>query len=145
MKEVIGVDLGVRSAHISTAMGCFTFESEKDWPRGRQIQYIYDCMTERFIGNLYYAFVEEPVVAGARNLRTSLRIAQVSGAVLSAVEGELVPVSTWKKATVGSGNASKDDVRDWLSDKPEYSKAKESQDWIDATCLRLYGETVDHR
>ena len=141
MLKIIGIDLGVRTAHISTKRHCFTIGLKpKQGTRDEEIQCIYDGISERFDGN-YYAYIEEPVVAGARNLRTSLRIAQISGAVLSAVNGELVPVSTWKKEVVGKGNAKKEEIREWLKTQPEYKYASSSQDWIDATCLRLYGES----
>lgn len=141
MPTIIGIDLGVRTAHVSTPRHCFTIGLKpKAGSRCEEIQCIYDGIEDRF-GADTYAFVEEPVVAGARNLRTSLRIAQISGAVLSAINGELVPVSTWKKAIVGKGNAKKEEVKAWLKTQPEYDMAFSSQDWIDATCLRLYGQS----
>lgn len=141
MPEIIGIDLGVRSAHISTSRGCYTFGSKlRELSRDKELQHIYDSMSERFTGCGYYAFVEEPVVAGARNLRTSLRIAQISGAVLAAVPGELVPVPRWKKEVVGKGNATKEEVREWLESQPGYENPLSSQDHVDATCLRFYGQ-----
>ena len=143
--QLIGIDLGVRSVHVSTDTYCTTFAAPiKKWPRYQEIQYLCDMVSEQFSGD-YYAYVEEPVVAGARNLRVSLRIAQVGGAVLSVVNGEFVPVSTWKKATVGKGNAPKSDVKKWLEGRPEYIMASSSQDWVDATCIRLYGEMCAKR
>ena len=143
MPEIVGVDLGVRVAHVSTSLACFSFTSKKEWPRYKQLQNIADQFYTRFGSDDCYLFVEEPVVAGARNLRVSLQMAQLGGAILASVPGEFVPVSTWKKATVGKGNARKEDVRNWLRDnektKDEYEKAKGSQDWIDASCIRLYG------
>jgi len=142
VSEIIGVDLGVRSVHVSTQSHCFTYAADKKLERYQQIQYIYESMYDRFLHDRIYAFVEEPVVAGARNLRTSLQIAQISGAVLSVFDGTLVPVSTWKKEIVGKGNATKDDIKEYLKTQPEYEFTKGKQDWIDATCIRLYGESV---
>lgn len=94
-------------------------------------------------------FVEEPLVAGARNLRTSLLMAQAVGALmvgLTTTKGGCyqVPVSRWKKETVGNGSASKKDVALWLSDThPEYAAACDgSQDYADACCIALYGVAV---
>jgi Holliday junction resolvasome RuvABC endonuclease subunit len=141
--EIIGIDLGVRVAHVSTARHCFSVGLKpKQGTRYEEIQCIAQALkteADTEWGSDVYAYVEEPVVAGARNLRTSLRMAQVSGAILSVMSGELVPVSTWKKAVVGKGNATKDDVRAYLQSQPEFKETHGKQDWIDATCIRLYG------
>lgn len=96
-----------------------------------------------------YVFCEEPVVAGARNLRTSLKIAQavgaiVSGAAHSTLRTYLVPVSKWKKATCGSGSAGKPQVTDWLNHThPAYAAAcGGKQDLVDACCIALYGLSI---
>lgn len=91
-------------------------------------------------------FIEEPVVAGARNLRSSLLIAQVCGVMLVAAGMgrvvKLTPVSSWKVETVGHGNADKDAIRRWL-DHVHPAIAKEcglDQDLYDASCVALYGQ-----
>lgn len=108
------------------------------------MQHLSQVLVETFPKDTTYVFVEEPVVAGARNIRTSLQMAQVCGVVLSVLNGQVVPVSTWKKAVVGKGNASKEDVKEWLSNiQHRYPEAKQ-QDHVDATCIRIYGETIGY-
>lgn len=147
---IVGIDLGVRTIHVSTPSKCFTITAEKKSERHTEIINLYTQFYHRVIGPKMMAkcFVEEPVVAGARNLRSSLQIAQVSGAILATpINSYLVPVSTWKKEVVGKGNASKDEVAEWLLlNRPElYELTGGKQDHIDATCIRLYGEIVESR
>lgn len=107
---------------------------------------------KKFLDGLPCAvFIEEPVVAGARNIRSSLLIAQVCGVMLAAAGMErvtrLVPVSTWKKETIGSGSADKQHVRDWLDRvHPQVaSKCGHDQDLYDASCVALYGQAMLRR
>lgn len=96
-------------------------------------------------------YVEEPVIG--RNRRGGILQAQVHGVVLaSAVESGITSVysisnTAWKKETVGSGNASKDECREWL--EREYPRLAESCDedidLIDAACIALYGRGVQAR
>lgn len=95
-----------------------------------------------------YVFCEEPVVAGARNLRTSLKLAQSVGAIVTGATEQtpkvyLVPVSKWK-TICGSGSAGKPQVTGWLSSThPAYAALCDgSQDLIDACCIALYGMSV---
>jgi Holliday junction resolvasome RuvABC endonuclease subunit len=137
--KIIGVDLGVRSVHIASDTYCWTIEATKS-ERAKELQFLSEKLYLNFIKSDVYAYVEEPVVAGARNLRTSLQIAQVCGVVLSVLNGELVPVSSWKKGTVGKGNAKKEDAANWLQEvHPVLHQRTKRQDHIDATCIRLYG------
>lgn len=91
-------------------------------------------------------YIEEPLVAGARNLQSSLKIAQVAGALLCLSAGMervyLVPVSTWKKDTVGHGNATKPEVRAWVDQHyPSIaSVCGLDQDLYDAAAVALYGQ-----
>jgi Holliday junction resolvasome RuvABC endonuclease subunit len=96
-------------------------------------------------------YCEEPVVAGARNLRSTILVAETVGVVLALnARVHLVPVSSWKKATVGNGNASKADVTEWLTrEHPSYASEchdtqhRESQDLRDAAAIYLYGKDMD--
>lgn len=91
-------------------------------------------------------YVEEP--PKVKNLRTFLHLGQTCGMVLSYwAPSYEVPVASWKKATVGSGNASKGDVSDWLRDNhpDRHALCRGSQDLIDAACLQIYGTQVDER
>jgi Holliday junction resolvasome RuvABC endonuclease subunit len=98
-----------------------------------------------------HVFIEEPVVAGARNLRSSLLIAQTCGSMLCVAGMErvvrLVPVSSWKKATVGIGSADKDAVRRYIDTfHPQVAKVCGfDQDLYDAACVALYGQGLLRR
>lgn len=92
-----------------------------------------------------HVFIEEPVLAGARNIRSTLLIAQIAGAMLIAAGSErttrFVPVSTWK-AALGHGHADKDAVRR-LIDSLHPEVAQEcglDQDLYDAAGVALYGQ-----
>lgn len=91
--------------------------------------------------------VEYPIVGMSRNLRVGIRMGMVAGAIIAAsrqagCEVTTVEPATWKKAVIGAGNASKDDVANWLArHHPTYHSACASQDTIDATCLALYATT----
>ena len=94
------------------------------------------------VGNVW---VEAPVVAGARNLQSTIKVAQVTGLVHALVPNtHQVAVSSWKKSTVGKGNADKQSVREWLArEYPDLYAACTSQDHVDAACIALHGRTMD--
>ena len=94
-------------------------------------------------------FLEAPVVAGARNIQTTIKQAMVSGAIQTAVAewGEqviLVPVSSWKAGIGAGGRASKQTVAEWLYiHHPQLSTlCVMDQDLIDASCIAVYGRDV---
>lgn len=82
------------------------------------------------------------------NIKYSIAIAEVKGAVMAAMAGHtdvrLVNVSTWKKNVAGRGNASKDQVRDYIDvTHPAYAPlCGDSQDLYDACCVALYGRQI---
>lgn len=89
-------------------------------------------------------WIESPVVAGARNIQSTLKAALSTGAVVAALEQStvrMVAISSWKKAVCGYGAADKDGVAAWLecSDEVLSSACHGDQDCIDATCIALYG------
>lgn len=65
----------------------------------------------------------------------------VQGALFEAVAAPVwtLPVSKWKKATLGFGNASKQQVMQWVTDR---GFTVESQDQADALCVALAGRTL---
>lgn len=96
--------------------------------------------------NALYVFCEAAVVAGVRNLQTTIKMAMavsaiVTGAMHHTQRVYLVPVSKWKVSTCGNGSAGKPQVADWLNHThPEYAAACDgSQDLKDACCIALYG------
>lgn len=144
---IIGVDLGVRSIHISTPDKCESIVvgiSER-WKELSDLAGEYsDLIDDLLADEEVTVYLEEPVAAGVKNLRTFLSISQVSGAVLSTdVPTVLVPVTKWKKEVVGHGFARKDDVAFWLERNNPYDYVMPSQDHVDATCIRLYGEMME--
>jgi Holliday junction resolvasome RuvABC endonuclease subunit len=91
-------------------------------------------------------YIEEPVVAGARNLQSTIKVAAGYGAILAAIGTKqatavTVPVSVWKLATVGKGNVSKVEVSQWLHSMHDlhYTACGGDQDCIDASCIAIYG------
>ena len=148
---VIGVDLGLRSAYFATIDSDGELElssviyKPKKAPRHIELQGIGHEAGALF--NAYWqpmVVIESPIVAGVRNLQTTIGIAQTHGVVLSSCRSttpEQVAVAQWKKATVGRGNANKDDVSRWLQQRyPIYhEQCAGDQNWIDATCIALYG------
>ena len=142
-KNVLGIDLGTRSIHVSDGESCQTFISQKLNDRAAEVSFLFDCFIDVY-GWRWKGYIEEPVVAGARNLRVSLQIAQISGALLATGSGRLVPVTSWKKLIVGKGNANKAYVADWFeANHPDaYKLIKGKQDHIDASCIQMYAEKI---
>lgn len=146
---VLGVDLGVRSIHVSKPDECLSIVvgiSER-WEEITDLASAYGEILDEIeseYSDSTVVYLEEPVAAGVKNLRTFLSISQVSGAVLSQdVRTVLVPVTKWKKEVVGHGFARKDDVAFWLERNNPYDYVMPSQDHVDATCIRLYGEMME--
>lgn len=144
----------VAMVHLGDGVRTLKFEVPTKYRKGRA--YVASTLHDQakwFLDEVGPAavFIEEPVVAGARNLRSSLLIAQVCGAVLVAAGMErvvrLTPVSSWKKETVGNGNAGKQDVRDWLdAAHPQVAAVcGHDQDLYDATCVALHGQGLLRR
>lgn len=90
-------------------------------------------------------YVEAPVLAGARNIQSTIKVAQTTGVVHAVLaKTHEVAVSSWKKATVGNGNASKPQVQAWLDENhPRLaSMCRGNQDLYDAACIALYGREL---
>lgn len=89
-------------------------------------------------------WAERPVVGRPHgNVRTAVGQALTVGGVLSQLPGSatLIEQAEWKKAIVGNGHASKDDIRTFLdTTHPALAAAcRGEQDVYDATCIALYG------
>lgn len=92
-----------------------------------------------------YVFVELPVM-GRGGIGSTLPQAQVNGAFLAGAYmagATVIPVNnmTVKKQVVGKGNASKDDVKEWLRQSwlKHYEKVGTDQDLCDASMIYVYG------
>lgn len=106
---------------------------------------------EAFIGTdpETVVYVEEPVLAGARNIRSTILVAETVGMILGLpCRVEVVPVSSWKMTTVGKGNASKEDVSSWLKlvHPDVHAGCSGNQDLCDASAIYYYGRAMEaHR
>ena len=99
-----------------------------------------------------YAFVEAPVVAGARNIQSTIKQAVVSGGLqVALIEWGfviyLVPPSVWKKEIGAGGNADKVKLTAHLhAIRPNLtSLCNDDQDVIDALGVALYGAAIVRR
>lgn len=95
-----------------------------------------------------HAYIESPIV-GRGGVRTTMVQCFTSGAIQGTLHGfgfstEIANVSSWKKRVVGRGNATKDDVREFLRLRwpAIYRGTKGDQDAIDAACIALYGQAI---
>jgi Holliday junction resolvasome RuvABC endonuclease subunit len=94
-----------------------------------------------------YLFYENVLIGN--NRAYSLQLAETKGAVLAGlaelVRGGLqviaVNTQTWKKQVIGSGHASKEDVKNYIDGThPSYSLlCGRDQDAYDACCIGIYG------
>jgi hypothetical protein len=141
---IYGVDLGMRSLYIYGDDGPRVITVPKS-DRYTEIWRMSEEIFEAFhVEDLI--FYEEPVLAGPKNIRTVIGLAQTSGCLLASSVGKCyeVPVATWKKEIVGKGNAKKQDVADWLleHDGDTYSGCGGDQNFMDAACIHKYGKMV---
>lgn len=129
---------------------CHVIKSEKDNSRFQNLALFFNEVNE-FIKELpedTHVFVESALM-GRGGVRSTIVQAQAAStvyisSVISGLVVHEVNVQTWKKDIVGSGNASKSDVSQWL-DAHEPGLAElcgGDQDLVDAACLSLYGQRV---
>ena len=96
-------------------------------------------------------WVEEPTM-GRGGPHSTIVQALTSGAAQAALvhlgwDVRMVSVPTWKLNTVGSGNASKDDVREFVehSWSSAWSVVEGNPDLVDAACICVYGIEIGAR
>jgi Holliday junction resolvasome RuvABC endonuclease subunit len=145
---IAGVDIGIRGFHVvglddnGSCKYFQSFDRSKGKSRYQELRDIAMQMQE-FVLDKDVLFIEEPPLAGMRNIRTAFQLNQVAGVILSATsaQGYLVPVGSWKKAVCGAGGFGKADVADWLSRNRHdlFELARGNQNLLDAACLALYG------
>ena len=158
---LIGVDLGIHKintavyTHGDSGLTLYTVPSHVAQTDSRPAQ-LWEL--SRFLVDLTQSYDAdhvwiEDIILG-NNRKYSLQLAQVLGACLAAmalVQGtcdvHLVDNKTWKKAVVGNGNASKEDVKNYIVEShPSYAAlCEDEQDAIDAACVGLYGLTIHDR
>lgn len=103
---------------------------------------------KRWPGLPVYGFIESAVV-GRGGVRSTMVQCYTSGAIQGALYEQGIPtqianVSSWKKQVVGKGNATKEDVGEYLRLRwpAIYARTGGNQDAIDASCIALYGQRV---
>ena len=141
-----GADLGVRSVHLFCAgenPWAISIDVERMSNRADELDALWNKVYEVFSSH-DVVFVEEPPLAGVRNIRTFAALSQVFAVVLTAAPKAYgVEVSTWKKQVVGKGNATKEEVQGWLTaNNPAYAALCGDQNLTDAACVALYGHAV---
>jgi Holliday junction resolvasome RuvABC endonuclease subunit len=145
---IFGIDVAMRKIAIAeiTQPRVEVYELKKPIDRGQELRDMGFWLSELVPwvreGEV---FLEAAVVAGARNIQSTIKVAQTIGAVMTVLPGvRQVAISSWKMATVGNGSASKDQVRDWLNrTHPDLALLCDgNQDLYDATCIALYGREM---
>jgi Holliday junction resolvasome RuvABC endonuclease subunit len=144
---IYGVDLGMRSLYIYGTEDIQVVSVPKS-DRYTEIYHMANIVRSLFDWE-DTVFYEEPVLAGPKNIRTIIGLAQSSAALLSGSAAHCyeVPVGTWKKEVVGKGNAKKNEVAEWLeeNDHTAFLRCSEDQNLIDAACIQKYGIAVMDR
>lgn len=161
MSSLMGIDLGTHQVAIAlfshtdagfTMAHGFTHVADTSHPRDVQLADLASVV--HGYGQLHQVssvWIEDVIIGN--NRKYSLQLAQVLGAVLAdlahlrhlqGTDIRTVDNKTWKKELVGSGNATKDAVRDYIDvTHPAYAPLCEGeQDIYDAACVGLYGLTI---
>lgn len=151
---VVGADLSSRTLAFVDEERSTKFEVPKKMrERGEILRTLFLMSIEHLHYNGdFYIYVEDPVV-GRGGSRATILQSQVQGIVLSvAVQSGALGVygvnnKSWKKVVVGNGNASKDEVAQWLEEhEPDLAeRAGSDQDLVDASCIHLYGKIMLER
>jgi Holliday junction resolvasome RuvABC endonuclease subunit len=94
-----------------------------------------------------HVYMEASLVAGARNLQSTIKQAYLNGALQGVICAtgatcHLVPPTTWKKVATGSGRATKEDVAATISTlRPDFfEQVAGNQDLLDAAAIHIYGQ-----
>jgi Holliday junction resolvasome RuvABC endonuclease subunit len=152
--NLMGVDLGIHK------VACFGWDEDipyvwawtapETYQREDQLQAI--AAQVRDLATFHDAdevWIEDTLVGN--NVKYSMAITEVKGAVMAYLakhtEVRLVNVQSWKKGTVGGGNASKDMVREYIqvSHGAYAPLCGDDQDLYDAACIALYGRSTSER
>jgi len=161
--NIIGIDLGMHKVamfHLFAdgdlyACDAQIYTTPESEPRDLQLRELAGMVQEWvFLHDPAFVWVEDVLVGN--NHRYSLSLAETKGAVLSALglnrmqngtDIRTVNVKAWKKEVLGNGNATKDEVRDYIDvSHPLYAPLCDGdQDRYDAACIALYGLQVTQR
>lgn len=155
----IGIDLGIRKIAYSYWEDDIlkaTYASESHAAsRPEELEELADFIyCEVQYARPDYVWVEDNLVGN--NVKYSIKLAQTMGAVMLRM-AELyhicdfnmytVQPTKWKKEVLGKGNASKDDIREYMYQRDSaYSVlCGNDQDRLDAACIGYYGYQVAKR
>jgi len=155
---VVGVDLGIHKIALTyLSLGQQVSEVYESHSKHRDLQllelgaYVHDFA---LLHDADMVWIEDVLIGN--NRKYSIGLAQTLGAVLSdlgqvrlhnGLDTRLVNNKTWKKHLLGNGNASKDDVKNYIREvHSEYAPlCGDDQDLFDATCIALYGRQILER
>lgn len=158
--KVMGIDLGIAKvacAHWEDDELTEAYSGNVDYLTHRedQLYSLSDYVACQVAGwQPDYIFIEDVLIGN--NRKYSLRLAETKGAVLAGIgrvheryRPQVIPVnvSTWKKEILGNGHASKEDIRNWLTDyNSAYAELCDGdQDQFDAACIGYYGLILSRR
>jgi Holliday junction resolvasome RuvABC endonuclease subunit len=153
--SIVGIDLGVHKI----ALYCITVGEMEAW--AYEAPHPHRDLQLLELGSMAHDFALlhgadtvwiEDVIIG-NNRKYSIGLAQVLGAVLSdlgqvrlhnGLDIRTVDNKTWKKTLLGNGNASKEQIRDYIhGSHPVYAPlCGDDQDLYDACCIALYGRLI---
>jgi Holliday junction resolvasome RuvABC endonuclease subunit len=157
--NLIGIDLGVHKLAMAFFMGntladTTAWEAPNDAPRDVQLRELAGAAHEWAVLHEADQVWVEDVLLG-NNHKYSLAIAELKGAVLASLgqmryrgtDVRVVNVASWKREVIGKGNATKEQVRNYIDvTYPPYAPLCDGdQDRYDATCVGLYGLRISAR
>jgi Holliday junction resolvasome RuvABC endonuclease subunit len=154
---VLGVDLGIRKIAVAVITDGVSGYTLYGVPRlvltkqRREVELHKLATFLQAVSVTYdpdYVFIEKPIIGN--NRKYSMQISEVCGAVMgglgladsdSTPKVDLVDNKTWKSELLANGNASKEEVQNYIIEThPAYAAfCGEDQDAFDACCIALYG------
>ena len=158
---VFGIDLGIRKVavcvitHGMDGYTCYGIprlqlvEEKREAELYKLASYV-SALVQTFDPD--HVFIEKPIIGN--NRKYSMQISETCGGILAmmgpyslGVKTVMVDNKTWKRELILNGNASKDDVRNYITEvHPAYAAfCGDDQDAYDACCVALYGVTILER
>lgn len=159
---IAGLDLGVRKVAMfvmdteTKEMSCEEWEAPAYLSRPEQLKHLSDYVFLSIeYGRVQEVWIEDTLIGN--NIKYSLALTEVKGALMCDLVGliwagrisriETVNVGMWKKTVVGRGNATKQEVREFLvGQDARYAEiCGDSQDRYDAAAICLCGAIIEER
>lgn len=154
---IVGVDLGTRRAALACIDAGFVWSASlervvdrKAFPSeitaGCQLGDLAgDALWDALVKEDVRFYYERPIVF--KNINTSVGQALSAGAFFAQLHGtftQIYPSAVWKKEVIGSGNASKDDIRVWVEQQhPTLAQACQGiEDRFDAVAICEFGRRM---